>query len=131
MPVVIYTQPEVAWVGKTEEQLKAAGVAYKIGKFPFTADPRSRANGATEGFVKVLADKATDRVLGVHIIGAEAGTMIAEAGAGHGVLRLGRGHRPHLPRPPHGQRGDEGSGAGGVGEADSPVGSVAAGCASP
>ncbi|HEV7543575.1 MAG TPA: dihydrolipoyl dehydrogenase [Reyranella sp.] len=79
VPSVIYTQPEVAWVGKTEEQLKAAGVAYKVGKYPFTADPRSRANGATEGFVKVLADKATDKVLGVHIIGAEAGTMIAEA----------------------------------------------------
>jgi dihydrolipoamide dehydrogenase len=79
VPSVIYTQPEVAWVGKTEEQLKAAGVAYKVGKYPFTADPRSRANGATEGFVKVLADKATDKVLGVHIIGAEAGTMIAES----------------------------------------------------
>ena len=79
VPSIIYTQPEVAWVGKTEEQLKAAGVAYKIGKYPFTADPRSRANGATEGFVKVLSDKATDTVLGVHIIGAEAGTMIAEA----------------------------------------------------
>jgi dihydrolipoamide dehydrogenase len=80
VPSIIYTQPEVAWVGKTEEQLKAAGVAYKVGKYPFTADPRSRANGTTEGFVKVLADKATDKVLGVHIIGAEAGTMIAEAG---------------------------------------------------
>jgi dihydrolipoamide dehydrogenase len=79
VPSVIYTQPEVAWVGKTEEQLKAAGVVYKIGKYPFTADPRSRANGTTEGFAKVLADKATDQVLGVHIIGAEAGTMIAEA----------------------------------------------------
>jgi len=79
IPGVIYTFPEVAWVGKTEEQLKAAAVAYKIGKYPFTADPRSRANGTTEGFVKVLADKGTDKVLGVHIIGAEAGTMIAEA----------------------------------------------------
>ncbi|QQS10909.1 MAG: dihydrolipoyl dehydrogenase [Rhodospirillales bacterium] len=79
VPSIVYTQPEVAWVGRTEEQLKAAGVAYKIGKYPFTADPRSRANGRTEGFVKVLADKATDTVLGVHIIGAEAGTMIAEA----------------------------------------------------
>src|SRR5204863_3029031 len=79
VPSVIYTQPEVAWVGRTEEQLKAAGVTYKVGKYPFTADPRSRANAATEGFVKVLADKATDQVLGVHIIGAEAGTMIAEA----------------------------------------------------
>jgi dihydrolipoamide dehydrogenase len=80
VPSIIYTQPEVAWVGRTEEQLKAEGIAYKIGKYPFAADPRSRANGATEGFVKVLADKATDQVLGVHIIGAEAGTMIAEAG---------------------------------------------------
>eukprot|EP01034_Spumella_vulgaris_P038259 gene38259-47239_t len=79
VPSIIYTQPEVAWVGKTEEQLKAAGVAYKVGKYPFTADPRSRANGATEGFVKVLADKASDKVLGVHIFGAEAGTMIGEA----------------------------------------------------
>ncbi len=79
VPSIIYTQPEVAWVGRTEEQLKAAGVAYKVGKYPFTADPRSRANGATEGFVKVLADKASDKVLGVHIFGAEAGTMIAEA----------------------------------------------------
>jgi dihydrolipoamide dehydrogenase len=79
VPSVLYTQPEVAWVGKTEEQLKAEGTLYKIGKYPFTADPRSRANAATEGFVKVLADKATDQVLGVHIIGAEAGTMIAEA----------------------------------------------------
>jgi dihydrolipoamide dehydrogenase len=80
VPSIIYTQPEVAWVGKTEEQLKAAGIDYKVGKYPFLADPRSRANGATEGFAKVLADKATDEVLGVHIIGAEAGTMIAEAG---------------------------------------------------
>jgi dihydrolipoamide dehydrogenase len=79
VPSIIYTQPEVAWIGRTEEQLKSAGIACKIGKYPFTADPRSRANGTTEGFVKVLADKATDRVLGVHIIGAEAGTMIAEA----------------------------------------------------
>jgi dihydrolipoamide dehydrogenase len=79
VPSIIYTQPEVAWVGKTEEQLKAVGIAYKVGKYPFTADPRSRANGTTEGFAKVLADKATDQVLGVHIIGAEAGTMIAEA----------------------------------------------------
>jgi dihydrolipoamide dehydrogenase len=79
VPSIVYTQPEVAWVGRTEEQLKAAGVAYKIGKYPFTADPRSRANARTEGFVKVLADKTTDEVLGVHIIGAEAGTMIAEA----------------------------------------------------
>jgi dihydrolipoamide dehydrogenase len=79
VPSVVYTQPEVAWVGKTEEQLKAAGIAYKVGKYPFMADPRSRANNRTDGFVKVLSDKTTDTVLGVHIFGAEAGTMIAEA----------------------------------------------------
>ena len=78
IPAVIYTAPEVASVGKTEDELKAAGGAYKTGKFPFTANPRARANGDTEGFVKVLADAATDRVLGVHIIGPDAGTMIAE-----------------------------------------------------
>ena len=79
IPAVIYTWPEVASVGKTEEELKAAGIAYRTGKFPFSANPRARANGDTEGFVKVLADRATDRVLGVHIIGPDAGTMIAEA----------------------------------------------------
>jgi dihydrolipoamide dehydrogenase len=78
IPAVIYTAPEVASVGKTEEELKAAGIAYKTGKFPFTANARARANGDTEGFVKVLADAVTDRVLGVHIIGPDAGTMIAE-----------------------------------------------------
>ena len=79
IPAVIYTHPEVGSVGKTEEELKAAGVAYKIGKFPFTANGRARANADTEGFVKIIADQKTDRVLGVHIIGADAGTMIAEA----------------------------------------------------
>jgi dihydrolipoamide dehydrogenase len=78
IPAVIYTAPEVASVGKTEEELKTAGVAYKAGKFPFSANARARANGDTEGFVKVLADTASDRVLGVHIIGPDAGTMIAE-----------------------------------------------------
>ena len=79
IPAVIYTWPEVASVGRTEEELKAAGIAYKIGKFPFTANARARANADTEGFVKILADQRTDRVLGVHIIGPDAGTMIAEA----------------------------------------------------
>jgi dihydrolipoamide dehydrogenase len=69
----------VASVGKTEEELKEAGIAYKIGKFPFTANGRAKANRTTEGFVKILADAASDRVLGVHILGADAGTMIAEA----------------------------------------------------
>ncbi len=79
IPGVVYTQPEVASVGKTEEELKAAGVSYKVGKFPFTANGRARAMQATDGFVKVLADKDTDRVLGVHIIGFGAGEMIHEA----------------------------------------------------
>ncbi|MBC7312789.1 MAG: dihydrolipoyl dehydrogenase, partial [Rhizobium sp.] len=79
IPGVVYTQPEVASVGKTEEELKAAGVAYKAGKFPFTANGRARAMQATDGFVKVLADKDTDRVLGVHIVGFGAGEMIHEA----------------------------------------------------
>jgi dihydrolipoamide dehydrogenase len=79
IPAVIYTAPEVASVGRTEEQLKEAGIAYKTGKFPFSANSRARATGKTDGFVKVIADAKTDRLLGVHIIGAEAGTMIAEA----------------------------------------------------
>jgi dihydrolipoamide dehydrogenase len=79
IPSVVYTAPEVASVGKTEEELNEAGIAYKIGKFPFTANGRAKANRTTEGFVKILADAATDRVLGVHILGADAGTMIAEA----------------------------------------------------
>ena len=79
IPAVVYTQPEVATVGSTEQELQAAGVAYKVGKFPFAGNSRAKANRSTEGFVKVLADAATDRVLGVHIIGTMAGTMIAEA----------------------------------------------------
>jgi dihydrolipoamide dehydrogenase len=79
IPSVIYTAPEVAWVGKTEEQLKAEGVAFKAGKFPFAANARAKVAGNTEGFVKVLADAATDRVLGVHMIGPDVGNMIGEA----------------------------------------------------
>ena len=79
IPNVIYTYPEVASVGQTEEELKAAGIAYTLGKFPFTANGRAKANDTTEGFVKILADAATDKVLGVHIVGPEAGTLITEA----------------------------------------------------
>mgnify|MGYP003392696385 CR=1 FL=1 len=79
IPGVVYTTPEVASVGKTEEELKEAGIAYNAGKFPFTANGRSKVNQTTEGFVKVLADAKTDRVLGVHIVGREAGEMIHEA----------------------------------------------------
>jgi dihydrolipoamide dehydrogenase len=79
IPGVVYTTPEVSAVGKTEEELKQAGVAYTVGKFPFTANGRSKVNQTTDGFVKILADAKTDRVLGVHIIGREAGEMIHEA----------------------------------------------------
>ena len=78
IPSVVYTWPEVAAVGQTEEELKAAGVAYKIGKFPFMANGRARAMGATDGFVKLLAEKDTDKLLGAHIIGPDAGALIAE-----------------------------------------------------
>ena len=79
IPGVVYTNPEVASVGKTEEELKEDGIEYRAGKFPFTANGRAKANKATDGFVKILADKVTDRVLGVHIIGTQAGEMIHEA----------------------------------------------------
>ena len=78
IPGIVYTSPEVASLGKTEEELKAAGVDYKVGKFPFTANGRARAMRQTDGFVKVLADAKTDRVLGCHIIGPRAGDLIAE-----------------------------------------------------
>ncbi|HEY3694935.1 dihydrolipoyl dehydrogenase [Phenylobacterium sp.] len=78
IPSVVYTSPEVAWVGQTEEELKAAGRAYKAGKFPFTANSRAKINHETEGFVKVLADAATDEVLGVHMIGPQVSEMIGE-----------------------------------------------------
>ena len=78
IPGVVYTWPEVASIGETEEQLKARGAGYKVGKFPFMANGRARAMGEMDGFVKILADKDTDRVLGAHIIGPDAGTLIAE-----------------------------------------------------
>jgi len=79
IPNVVYTYPEIASVGKTEEELKAANVSYNVGKFPFTANGRAKVNLTTEGFVKILADAKTDRVLGVHILGPDAGNMIGEA----------------------------------------------------
>jgi dihydrolipoamide dehydrogenase len=78
IPSVIYTWPEVASVGMTEEEVKAAGMAYSVGKFPFTANGRARAMGNTDGMVKIIADKTTDRILGAHILGPDAGTLIAE-----------------------------------------------------
>ncbi len=79
IPWVIYTSPEIAWVGKTEQQLKADGVAYRAGQFPFVANGRARALGETAGFVKMLAHADTDRILGVHVIGPYASELIAEA----------------------------------------------------
>ncbi|MBP9233130.1 MAG: dihydrolipoyl dehydrogenase, partial [Hyphomonadaceae bacterium] len=78
IPGVVYTKPEIAWVGKTEEELKAAGVAYKSGKFPFSANSRAKTNHETDGFVKILADATTDRILGTHLMGVGVGEMIAE-----------------------------------------------------
>ncbi|KDN43158.1 hypothetical protein RSAG8_06311, partial [Rhizoctonia solani AG-8 WAC10335] len=79
IPSVVYTHPEVAWVGKTEQELKADGVAYKVGKFPFAANSRAKTNADFEGVVKFIVEKETDRVLGCHIIGPNAGEMIASA----------------------------------------------------
>jgi dihydrolipoamide dehydrogenase len=99
IPSVIYTFPEVASVGKTEEELKQAGIAYNVGKFPFTANGRTKVNQTTDGFVKILADAKTDRILGGHIIGAEAGEMIHElavamefGGAAEDVARTCHAH---------------------------------------
>ncbi len=99
IPSVIYTFPEVSSVGKTEEELKQAGVAYNVGKFPFTANARTKVNQTTDGFVKILADAKTDRILGGHIIGAEAGEMIHEiavamefGGAAEDVARTCHAH---------------------------------------
>jgi dihydrolipoamide dehydrogenase len=99
IPGIVYTWPEVASVGRSEEQLKQAGVQYKVGKFPFTANGRARAAAETDGFVKLLADAATDRVLGCHIIGPDAGTLIHEVvvamefgGSAEDIARTCHGH---------------------------------------
>jgi dihydrolipoamide dehydrogenase len=99
VPGIVYTWPEVATVGKSEEELKAAGIEYKAGKFPFTANSRARCNADTDGFVKILADAKSDRVLGVHIIGPDAGTVIHECvmamefgGSAEDIARAFHGH---------------------------------------
>jgi dihydrolipoamide dehydrogenase len=79
IPWVIYTAPEIAWVGKNEQELRAAGIAYKTGQFPFIANGRARAMGETSGFIKVLADEKTDRVLGIHMMGPHVSELISEA----------------------------------------------------
>ena len=113
VPWVIYTSPEIAWVGQTEQQLKEAGVDYRAGSFPFTANGRARALGDTRGLVKILADRKTDRILGrAHDRADGLGAHLRGRG-GHGVRRGERGHGPHLPRPPDAVRGRQGSRAGG------------------
>jgi dihydrolipoamide dehydrogenase len=99
IPSVIYTFPEVASVGKTEDEVKQSGVAYNVGKFPFTANGRTKVNQTTDGFVKIIADAKTDRILGASIIGAEAGEMIHElvvamefGGAAEDVARTCHAH---------------------------------------
>jgi dihydrolipoamide dehydrogenase len=99
IPGIVYTWPEVASVGKTEEQLKEAGVEYRSGKFPFSANSRARCNMTTDGFVKILSDARTDQVLGAHIIGADAGTLIHEivavmefGGSAEDIARTCHGH---------------------------------------
>jgi dihydrolipoamide dehydrogenase len=79
VPSVVYTHPEIAWVGKTEQELKASGDAYNVGSFPFAANGRALAANDTDGFVKIIADAETDRILGVHILGAGASELIAQA----------------------------------------------------
>ena len=113
IPWVIYTSPEIAWVGETEQQLKADGVAYKAGTFPFLANGRARALGDTTGMVKFLADAATDEILGVHIVGPHGQRADRRSRGGHGVQGQRRRHRAHLPRAPLAVGGDERSRAGG------------------
>lgn len=107
IPWIIYTEPEISWVGKTEQQLKAENVLYKVGKIPFIANGRALGMGASEGFVKILADKNTDQILGVHIIGANASELISEAvvamefaGAAEDLARICHGH-PTLSEAVH------------------------------
>ena len=99
IPWVIYTYPEIAWVGKTEQQLKAEGAAYKVGKIPFMANGRALGAGTPAGFVKMIADANTDRILGVHIIGSNASELIGEAvvtmefaGASEDLARICHAH---------------------------------------
>ena len=113
IPWVIYTAPEIAWVGQTEEQVKAGGAAYKVGEFPFAASGRARAMEATAGFVKMIADAATDAILGVHIIGPMAGELIAEAVLAMEYRRQRRGPAAHDPCASDAVGGPARGGAGG------------------
>ena len=111
IPSVIYTHPEVAAVGETEEELKEAGRAYKVGKFSFMGNGRAKANFAADGFVKIIADKETDRILGAHIIGPDGGRPDPRDLRGDGIRRERRGPGADLPRAPHLFRGGARGGA--------------------
>ena len=113
IPGVVYTQPEIATVGQTEEQLQEAGVAYGKGSFPFRGNGRARAVGHDEGLVKILVDAGTDRILGVHILGHHAGDLIAEAVAAMEFGRLRGRRRAHFTRASDARGGDQGGRAGG------------------
>ena len=117
IPSVVYTMPEIAGVGLTEEQAKEKGEV-KVGKFPMLANSRAKTNHEPDGFVKVIADAKTDRVLGVWCIASVAGTMIAQAAQAMEFGATSRGHRLHLPRPPDPFGSAQGSGDGGDGKAD-------------
>ncbi len=117
IPSVVYTMPEIAGVGLTEEQAKEHGEV-KVGKFPMLANSRAKTNREPDGFVKVIADAKTDRVLGVWMIASRRRHDDRPGRAGDGVRRDQRGHRLHLPRPPDAQRSAQGSGDGGHGQAD-------------
>ena len=112
IPAVVYTAPEVASVGLTEEQVRERKIPYCVGSYPFTGAGRARCMGQTDGFVKLIAHSKTDRILGVHIIGARAADMIAECVSGNGIRRQLRGHRTHHPWPSHLCRSVAGSGHG-------------------
>ena len=117
IPSVVYTMPEIAGVGLTEEQAREHGEV-KVGKFPMLANSRAKTNREPDGFVKVIADAKTDRVLGVWMIAAVAGTMIGQAAQAMEFGATSRGHRLHLPRPPDAYGSAQGSGDGGDREAD-------------
>jgi dihydrolipoamide dehydrogenase len=110
IPNVVYTHPEIASVGKTEDELEAAGVEYRKGSFPFLANARARALASTDGFVKILADAKTDRVLGVHIIGPRAGDLIAEAAVAMEFGASAEDIARSVPRPPDAVRSRQRSG---------------------
>ena len=117
IPSVVYTMPEIAGVGLTEAQAREHGEV-KVGKFPMLANSRAKTNREPDGFVKVIADAKTDRVLGVWMIAQRRRHDDRPGRAGDGVRRDQRGHRLHLPRPPDALRSAQGSGDGGPGEAD-------------